>query len=104
MCEEEITYIIYATSPLLLAAFFKLSITEGLMLSNMKRPSSPGYKDLRTKQEEKNGEKVLQIQFRIFQCGMIHVCKSLLLPVNSATLHNFLQWTKHILLNNETTH
>lgn len=32
--------------PLVLAAFFKLSITDGLMLSNMNRPSSPGYRDL----------------------------------------------------------
>lgn len=46
-------YIKYVTLPLLLAAFFKLSITEGLMFSNMNRPSSPGYRDLRTKQRKK---------------------------------------------------
>lgn len=41
------------TLPLLLAAVFSLSITEGLMFSNMKRPSSPGYSDLWTKQKER---------------------------------------------------
>lgn len=44
------------TLPLHLAAFFKLSITEGLMVSNIKRPSSPGYRDLRTTTEEKKKE------------------------------------------------
>lgn len=39
----------YVVLPLDLAAFFKLSITEGLMFSSIKRPSSPGYKDLRKK-------------------------------------------------------
>lgn len=37
--------------PLLLAAFFRLFITDGLMLSNTNRSSSPGYRDLKTKQK-----------------------------------------------------
>lgn len=43
----------YATLPLLLAAFFKLPITAGLMLSRMNRFSSPGYKDLRQNKRRK---------------------------------------------------
>lgn len=49
---EEISCKSNLTLPLLLAVFFKLSITEGLMLSNMNRASSPGYKDLRTKKKK----------------------------------------------------
>lgn len=48
--------------PLLLAAFFKLSMTEGLMLSNMNRPSSPGYRHLQEKQRKISFYKI-QIYF-----------------------------------------
>lgn len=54
--------------PLLLAAFFKLSITEGLMLSNMNRPSSPGYRHLGAKQRKKESEKIEKILIYLFMC------------------------------------
>ena len=43
---------IYLTLPLLLAAFFRLSITEGLMLAKINRLSSPGNRALKIKNKK----------------------------------------------------
>lgn len=70
------------TLPLLLAAVFSLSITEGLMFSNMKRPSSPGYSDLWTKQKE-----------RIYKLTSISTC-----VLTSNNFHNTKLDAKNIFL------
>ena len=52
VCETD-NLIKYVLLPLLLAAFFKLSITDDFRLSNMNRCSSPGYRDLKVRKKKK---------------------------------------------------
>ena len=44
--------VIYLILPLLLAAFFRLSITKGLMLAKINRLSSPGNRALKIKNKK----------------------------------------------------